>query len=90
MNTRKSEILKRIRFRHLGSGVQPLYLEGTWVNYDGWFGGDGDLPITYVSFEPFRGYITIEQWNIPGVISGHVSIDVNRKWKDFNFYYEVK
>lgn len=77
-----SGIRRTLRFRHLGNNILPFYVGGTW---------------TYVEIqnnrtESLQGYIAIEHWNIPGVLSGRVSTYnfYRREWKDFNFYYEMK
>lgn len=77
-----SGIRKTLRFKHQGNFLPPLYIDGTWWDFS--------FPYTYT--EPIKGYITIEQWKIPGVLSGRVSTYnfYRLEWKDFNFYFVVQ
>lgn len=81
-----SGIRKTIRFIHRGNTILPLYANGTWANVE----------IQYTRAQPLAGYIAIDRWSIPGVLSGRVSTYLMHgfygipSWEDFNFYAVVQ
>jgi hypothetical protein len=77
-----SGIRKTIILRNLGNGVLPAYLGGLVERapYGTWSVSD-----------TLKGYVAIDQWSVPGVLSGRVSafLASSDEWWDFNFYCTV-